>query len=220
MAADRIGPYPPIGGGASTTPGGEPWGMGRSGPGAYGGIHGHPRPAATRIHPMAPHRPVVTGGLAPGTLPGRGDPGAARRAARAGSAGRGPAVEFEWVPAVLARRSPEGDAAHAHRPGGRVPRGARPDRDAPAAAAEHGRGGDAAAAGDRGPLDPAGIRRLREVPGDLAPARLPLPGRPGDCPGRDRRGGGVAGGLPVRLRVHLRDEAAAAGPAVPRPVVV
>src|SRR5579863_9985825 len=90
QVAGHTDPDPRIGGEASTTIDGETRYMGRPGPLAYGGWHGHhPRPAPEDGASLPP-RPVVAARLEPGPLPGRRRPGPARRAGRSGCGLPGP----------------------------------------------------------------------------------------------------------------------------------
>src|ERR1017187_101185 len=109
--AARTGAGPRIRGEASPTPDREPSCMGGPGPHAYRGGHGPLRPVSRRACPAVPPRPVVAAGLEPGPLPGRGDPGAARRTAPGdlGPAGQAPVAVASSVPR---RRVPRGATAH------------------------------------------------------------------------------------------------------------
>ena len=145
-AAGRSGLGLRIRGEASSTPEREPSWMG--GPAR----HAHTveamvtvRPARTARRPAVPPRPVVAAGLEPGPVPGRADPGAARRRSSC------------WSLSSLAR--PTTRLWPFCAPSSRVPRGAAAHRDPPPPAAGHRRGGDTGAAGHTRPAEPTGDRR-------------------------------------------------------------
>ena len=152
--------------------------MGRPGPFAYRGRHGHhPRPASGSA---VPPRPVVAVGLASGPLPDREHPGPARRAAswwpRASCTRRSGLLPLLFLVVVfLAAPGPHRDRSGtgcAPRPGWRS-RSSRPSS----------------------PLDQGRAHQLRPLAGHLAPARLPPAGRPAAGGRRARRLRAVAGGL-------------------------
>src|SRR6516165_4260739 len=105
--------------------------MGIPAPVPYRGSYGRPRPASGRTRPVPPGA-VVSAGLGPGPLPGRGNPGAARRGVRRDGLVLRGQLAAAVVPGGVAGEMGEAVAAAAIHPGGRLPRGAGPHPDAPA----------------------------------------------------------------------------------------
>src|SRR5215470_1436954 len=137
--------------------------------GAYRWTHDHRGPAARGDRKRVPPRPVVAARVEPGSLPGRRNPGTARRAAH--PVGLGP-LERAVVVLVVVSMAGVVDGTRGH-----VPADARAHQGPPPSAASYRGDRDTAAAAGAGLADRRRHRRPGPLAGNLAAGRLPLPGR-------------------------------------------